>query len=63
MTVKEFTNSTIGPQLVQLEEISNLEVIFIGKVKKLRQNKELLEREIGFFTSFDFPNRIVIRLK
>lgn len=63
MTLKEFTKLTIITQLVELEDSKSSKIIFIGTVEKLEKNKELLEREVYFFTSFEFPNRICIRLK
>ena len=63
MTVKDFTNHTIGTQLVGLEDTKRREIIFLGTVEKLEQNNELLKREIYFFTAYDFQNRILIRIK
>lgn len=63
MTVRDFTEMTIGTQIVQIEEMNKIKFEYYGNVEKLRQKNEILEREIEFFTSFDYPNRIIIRLK
>ena len=63
MKLEKFTKLTIITQLVEIEDLKSSEIIFIGTIEKLKENKELLEREVYFFTSFEFPNRICIRLK
>lgn len=63
MKLEKFTELTIGTQLVELVDVRGRNIIFIGTIEKLRQNKELLEKEIKFLTSFDYPNRLCIRIK
>lgn len=63
MTVNEFISCTKETQLIELEDVKSKEIIFLGQVERLKHKNEILNREIKFFYTFDYPTRILIRVK